>query len=154
LRVRRLTGLRVIRTVLTIAGMGALIWLGIVQTNRANLLAAQHVTVFQPRDQLKQSVKDSNSPDNQNDDVSKVVGVATLVVLLLQCLIAGRQTGLMRRQTDIYERQADIADGQRQISDRQARIMEGQLVATQVAADAARKQAEVAERAFAGLERP
>lgn len=123
---RQFTKLQIIRTLLTIVGLAALTWLGVFQTNRANLLAAGHAPVSQPRDQLKQADKGGSTSDNQNDDVSKIVGIATLVVLLVQSWISGRQASLMRKQTDIYERQAEIAEGQRQISDRQANIAQRQ----------------------------
>ncbi len=119
MRVRRLTSLQIVRVVLTIVFLIALIALGVFQTNHANRLAARHAPIFHPGEQLKQGDKGGSTSNNQDDDVSKVVGVATLLVLVLQCWIAGRQAGLMRRQ-------ADIADGQRQISDRQAGIAQQQ----------------------------
>ena len=128
LRVKWLTTRQTVRTVLTIAGLIGLIGFGVFQTNRANLLAARHATVSQPREQLVQADKSSRASENQNDDVSKVVGIATLVILLVQSLIFARQASLMRRQADIY--------------DRQANLMSGQLHATKVAADAAKASAE------------
>lgn len=119
MRVGRLKKLQIVRTLLTIAALIALIWLGVFETNRANLLAVRQAPIFQPREQLKQGDKGGGTSNNQDDDVSKVVGVATLLVLVLQCWIAGRQAGLMRRQ-------ADIAEGQRQISDRQASVAQRQ----------------------------
>ena len=112
MRIRRLAGLQILQTGFTIAGLAALIWLGISQTHHANMTAVRHASVSQPRKHLKETDESGSASNNQGEDISKIVGIATLVVLLGQSWIFARQAGLMRRQADIYDRQAGIMDGQ------------------------------------------
>lgn len=134
------TGLRTARTVLTTFLLALLIWFGISQTQRDNQAAFRHAPVVQPSYQFKQSDKESSRTDNQDDYVSKVVGVATFIVLLVQSGIFARQAALMRRQTDIY--------------DRQAGLMQGQLDATTKAANAAHTANVVSRESLIANRRP
>lgn len=115
-------GLRAIRAVLTAVALAILIWFGIAQTRRDNQSALGHAPVVQPSQQLKQPEKEAGRAERQDDYVSKVVGIATFVVLLVQSGIFARQASLMRRQADIYDRQAALMDGQIALSHQQLEL--------------------------------
>jgi hypothetical protein len=78
----------------------------------------------------------SNDPDYGN----YAVGIATLITLIVQAVIFGKQARLMRRMTAIYRHQA--------------RTMGGQLEAATTAANTAAEQVELARKEFLASHRP
>lgn len=136
----RFTKLSAIRTILTIMGLTALVGVGSFQTNRANRLASRHVTISHGGKQFAEQYKSDGHVDNQNDYVASAVAIATLIVLLGQTWIFGRQANLMRRTADIY--------------DRQAHLMSKQLAAAENAAIAATNANNLTREVFVAGQRP